>query len=1519
MLRYRTTSVDINPLNRIIDFITLNKNSQLTLNTLFELSSQIKSSLDSMNNNENLLEIFTHFGWSENHGFDSSLNLNGLLIALETYSKKNPSCDEEYKDTSSFVSFTPEFLVCKISNLINSNDSFILKPTSFLFPGALLLVDISGFTKLSNYYCLQGEIGIDKLQSIINAYIGNLVDVIYSYGGDVIKFAGDAILCIFPLDYDLKEAIMRSQSSSVRHASIAMPSNLIDSTVIRNRCISASLCALALAKIENQYELSVHSALSYGEVNFGFLGGFNNQWDFLINSPCLLDLSSCLDDAKSGQVVVSPSMYSILDSSSKKYKLSCELLFTKNYLLKSLDLKNETLNNILELRHYNSSLIFSNSKFRKIIECFIPNFIFNGPILNPNSKDKSFAFDYSTNHLSELREVTTLFIKLDSFDFILNKDVLTLQPHLYTIQKCLNEYGGYLRQFIIDDKGCVLIAMWGVPSFTYIDNSYRAFNAAIYLKQELLSMNMKTSIGVTTGKVFCGTIGSQSRQEYAVIGDSVNMSARLMCHAQDNIYIDVATVESLPFNCVSLLTNIGKIKVKGKADLIEVYKYDNYIFKDDQENIENIKHLNVRQCVKDHFFICLNHLLESPSILDTIKNKFNYFLRKTRMKKSQVQNSILITSSNMNGNSYSSHVGKIIILMIEAAHSIFVTNSVSWLQIESIKNGIKFFNITLSSGNRNNHFYLWKLIFRELIGRDKYDNESVLFLLLPQLLKECYPDDVEGVPKVYLPAICQAFNLNFKTDGFRSIKSAKADLVQKMIPSKLIMEVIQKLITHLLRHGTNIIIVENTHFAPQLSLKILHNLKDYPVNALFVLTAVSDGFVNDNDKKPESTEVNNKQLSKINEYSVSIKSKRGSATLSKIQPLINTALKNIDEDSLHSNFLPWIRRMFENMGNFYSIKLGDYTKEEILSFLTLHYGKKDRLDTLSDLIFMISSGNPFWVEDMFDFIVDSGIETFLKLIDEQKNNDSKSDQSDQDPESISQILTKNSDSSPLTTTSSVNSHGHTTVLKSKKNSTNSNEPQTFTINLKSISSTSSSLGNKLATFILCRYEALSQDHQQILKYASIVGNKFNVHLLYSILPRRFKFTMYNSLSSIKKSGCWISLCVYETDTYTFTHPVLCELLWTLTPNTQRKLVLQNCVEFIENIHLDKAYLSFKHNSTSVLPTSSTTTSDLTPSLSPLTSFSLTSADNFTPSVISFPKSFRSDQSDDETTTDITSSEKSNNTYNYESIFINIELFLDSDLTTLLLTFSDLIDYSYYYDKEKCFHYSLLSLYFIIERPQLINEGTKSKILESAHPRHSHRKLLSFVNLAPYSYFILYYLQICIQTCSSLIHVKQIIYLYRHIDPSSVLDCFLTSFEEEDISTNDETFFCNDNLKEEVISIHSNSLDTIYKIDLLNTPASAKLDGIEPSPQTSPSKITSFFTSIFSSKNNSKKVQAEPLSLSVSSISSMNKQMMKSSSSKKLLSMNNDNNTLFNSLDKIRDILIAKGQFYLEMEKEKKIK
>jgi len=71
------------------------------------------------------------------------------------------------------------------------------RPTTEQFPAAVAVADISGFTALTQALSREGPIGVDLLAKCLNSYFSQLMDLVLSKGGDVSKFAGDALLLLF--------------------------------------------------------------------------------------------------------------------------------------------------------------------------------------------------------------------------------------------------------------------------------------------------------------------------------------------------------------------------------------------------------------------------------------------------------------------------------------------------------------------------------------------------------------------------------------------------------------------------------------------------------------------------------------------------------------------------------------------------------------------------------------------------------------------------------------------------------------------------------------------------------------------------------------------------------------------------------------------------------------------------------------------------------------------------------------------------------------------------------------------------------------------------------------------------------------------------------------------------------------------------------------------------------------------------------------------------------------------------
>ena len=91
-------------------------------------------------------------------------------------------------------------------------------------------------------------------------------------------------------------------------------------------------------------------------------------------------------------------------------------------------------------------------------------------------------------YLGELRHATVIFVNLKGMVLNVKGASGTDGPHtaLLAMQEVVSHNAGYLRQFLVDDKGTVLIVVFGVPPYSWEDNAYRAVKTAMELREALM-------------------------------------------------------------------------------------------------------------------------------------------------------------------------------------------------------------------------------------------------------------------------------------------------------------------------------------------------------------------------------------------------------------------------------------------------------------------------------------------------------------------------------------------------------------------------------------------------------------------------------------------------------------------------------------------------------------------------------------------------------------------------------------------------------------------------------------------------------------------------------------------------------------------------------------------------------------------------------------------------------------------------------------------------------------------------
>lgn len=135
------------------------------------------------------------------------------------------------------------------------------------------------------------------------------------------------------------------------------------------------------------------------------------------------------------------------------------------------------------------------------------------------------------SYVGEIRQIVTAFIGLENLQEDFNDGLLARpQQALCCVTSAVRRFGGSLRQFVVDDKGCVAILSFGTPGACHENNIPRAIRCCLAIQTALKKIvDVPSRIGISQGIAYCGLVGSDARCEYAMMGACVNLAARIMC------------------------------------------------------------------------------------------------------------------------------------------------------------------------------------------------------------------------------------------------------------------------------------------------------------------------------------------------------------------------------------------------------------------------------------------------------------------------------------------------------------------------------------------------------------------------------------------------------------------------------------------------------------------------------------------------------------------------------------------------------------------------------------------------------------------------------------------------------------------------------------------------------------------------------------------------------------------------------------------------------------------------------
>jgi predicted ATPase/class 3 adenylate cyclase len=396
--------------------------------------------------------------------------------------------------------------------------------------GAALFADISGFTPLTEALAreLGPQRGAEELTRQLDLIYSRIIGEVDRYHGSVIGFAGDAITCWFDSD-DGRRAVagaLAMQQVMQKIGTLTTPSGSV-------------------------ITLAIKVAVAVGPAHRFQVGDPLVRRSDVLAGATVYRMAEAEHQAEKGEVVVGAEVVTHLGD-----------LLTVQEWRQAPD---------------------GGARFAVVTRLTGPVAADPWPALAPGALTEDqvrpllLAAIYQRllagqgPFLAELRPAVALFLRFAGLDYDADETAeRKLDAFVRWVQQVVSRYDGVLLKLTMGDKGSYLHAAFGAP-VAPDDDASRAVAAALELRALSAELGYITpvQIGISRGRMWVGAYGSPTAHTYDMMGDEVNLAARLMSNAAPGqIMISQAIADGV--DRLYELTFIGPLRVKGKSQPVPV-------------------------------------------------------------------------------------------------------------------------------------------------------------------------------------------------------------------------------------------------------------------------------------------------------------------------------------------------------------------------------------------------------------------------------------------------------------------------------------------------------------------------------------------------------------------------------------------------------------------------------------------------------------------------------------------------------------------------------------------------------------------------------------------------------------------------------------------------------------------------------------------------------------------------------------------------------------------------------------
>lgn len=394
--------------------------------------------------------------------------------------------------------------------------------------GSALFADISGFTTLTESLREKfgARQGAEELTKQLDLVYSALIAEIEKYGGSVIGFAGDSMLCWFDKSGD------GDQESGAR----------------------ASSCAFAMQESIREFPaLALKVCIASGDARRFVVGDETIQRIDTLAGATVARTATGEHLANKGEVLLDEGTANVLGETIQIREWRSDEGSGGRFAVIGR-METGDRNQIQEQNVLGAEA----QSVTPVLQALKP-YVHHAVYERETSGQGQF--------LNEFRPCVALFIRFTGIDYDSDSAESELDDFIRSVQATASRYEGTLVDITIGDKGSYAYINFGAMN-VHEDDPRRAVKAALELRNKT---GLKLQMGITQGLMLAGAYGGKTRKTFSALGDEVNLAARLMTTAGDNeilvsSHIYKAVQEHFTFEARPA------VMVKGRSRPIPLYR-----------------------------------------------------------------------------------------------------------------------------------------------------------------------------------------------------------------------------------------------------------------------------------------------------------------------------------------------------------------------------------------------------------------------------------------------------------------------------------------------------------------------------------------------------------------------------------------------------------------------------------------------------------------------------------------------------------------------------------------------------------------------------------------------------------------------------------------------------------------------------------------------------------------------------------------------------------------------------------